>query len=84
MFFVSLLYKIRAYGQRKKLWIPEQQNIFRILLKLSQVAVYVEGVLGREAPQNTFHITYNFAKFQKNLENILCSGIKPIFAVQIL
>ena len=32
--------QIKVSGQRKKLWIPEQENIFRILLKLSQVLVY--------------------------------------------
>ena len=66
--------------KRKNVWVPEQQNIFRILLKLSQIVTELGGVLGREAPQNTSYFTFKSAKVQKNLENILCSGIKPIFA----
>ena len=63
----------KRLGSRTTKYFPNSFETFANCTELG-------GVLGREAPSNTSYFIFKSAKVQKNSENVLCSGIKPIFA----
>ena len=62
--------KGKTFGFQNNKMFPKASETFAIVADLG-------GVLGREAPQNTFHFTFKICQGSEEFGQILCSGIKP-------